>query len=137
MKFGTPDRDDVWLAKSGFGGTEYLLPGLISAGAPRGLSYGRIASLTAARPAERYGLHTKGRLEVGYDADVALVDPAAPWTVRAADSLSTQEYTPLEGFEMTASVRTVLLRGEPVLQDGEVVGAARGRYLKRPTRREA
>jgi allantoinase len=135
MKFGTPDRDDVWLAKSGFGGTEYLLPGLISAGATRGLSYGRIAALTATRPAERYGLHTKGRLEVGYDADVALVDPAAPWTVHAADSLSTQEYTPLEGYDMTASVRTVLLRGETVFADGAVVGAARGQYVRRPTKR--
>ena len=41
-KFGEP-RDDVFVAKSGFGGAEYLLPGLVTAAAERGLSYQRVA----------------------------------------------------------------------------------------------
>ena len=45
-KFGDP-REDVFLAKSGFGGTEYLLSGLVSEGRKRGLSYPRIAELVA------------------------------------------------------------------------------------------
>ena len=64
MKFGDP-RDDVFLAKSGFGGTEYLLPGLITEGRKRGLSYQRIAELVSANPASRFGLHTKGRIADG------------------------------------------------------------------------
>ncbi len=40
MKFGDP-RDDVFLAKSGFGGTEYLLPGLVTEGRKRGLPLDR------------------------------------------------------------------------------------------------
>ena len=133
-KFGNP-RDDVFVAKSGFGGTEYLLPGLVSEGSKRGLSYGRIARLTSATPAERFGLHTKGAIAVGYDADFAVVDPDQSWVVRAADSLSTQEYTPFEGFEMSARVTDTYLRGRQVLRDGQVVGEATGRYLARPTRR--
>jgi allantoinase len=134
MKFGQP-RDDVFLAKSGFGGTEYLLPGLVSAGAARGLSYQRIAELTAWNPARRYGLHSKGAIAEGYDADLALVDPSAHWTVRAADSESTQEYTPFEGFELTARVTDTFVRGQHVLADGKVTGQPRGRYLHRPTAR--
>ena len=56
--------------------------------------------------------------------------------VRAADSLSTQEYTPFEGFEMSARLTDTYLRGQQVLRDGQVVGEANGRYLTRPTRRE-
>ena len=41
-KFGDP-ADDVFLAKSGFGGTEFLLSGLITEGLRRGVSHGRIA----------------------------------------------------------------------------------------------
>jgi len=67
-------RDDVFAAKSGFGGTEYLLPGLVTAAARRGLPLGRVAVLTAAAPARRFGLHTKGVIAAGYDADIALVD---------------------------------------------------------------
>ncbi len=134
VKFGEP-RDDVFVAKSGFGGTEYLLPGLVTEGRRRGLPFGRIAELVAKAPAERFGLHTKGDLTPGFDADFCLVDPDATWTVRAADSESAQEYTPFEGFEMTARVTDTYLRGAAVFRDGKVVGPARGSFLRRPTRR--
>jgi allantoinase len=133
-KFGTP-REDVFVAKSGFGGTEYLLPGLVSEGTKRGLSYQQVAQLTAWNPAQRFGLHNKGTIAEGYDADFCLVDPDHTWTVRAADSESTQEYTPFEGFELTSRVTDTFLRGHRVLEDGKVVGEPQGRYLRRPTSR--
>ena len=136
MKFGDP-RDDVFLAKSGFGGTEYLLPGLVTAAARRGLPLQRIAQLTAANPARRFGLHTKGAIAQGYDADIALVDPRATWTVRAEDSESAQEYTPFEGFVMTARVTDTFVRGQHVLADGKVSGRPRGNYLRLPVRASA
>ncbi|WP_280397155.1 dihydroorotase [Nocardia carnea] len=131
VKFGE-DRDDVFAAKSGFGGTEYLLPGLITEGRKRGLSLRRIAQLTASNPADRYGLPGKGRLAEGVDADIAIVDPDRTWTVRAADSESTQEYTPFEGFELGAAVTDTFVRGNRVLADGVVTGEPTGRYLSRP-----
>jgi allantoinase len=134
MKFGDP-RDNVFLAKSGFGGAEYLLPGLVSEGTKRGLPLGEVARLTSWNPAQRFGLRTKGAIAVGFDADLVLVDPTVVWTVRAADSESTQEYTPFEGFELSAAVTDTFLRGTRVLQDGKVVGEPTGRYLRRPTSR--
>jgi allantoinase len=131
-KFGE-DRDDVFAGSSGFGGTEYLLPGLISEGRRRGLGYGAMARMSSTAPAERFGLgRRKGRLAVGYDADVALVDPHASWTVHAADSMSTQEYTPFEGMEMTAQVVQTYLRGQQIFADGAMVGEPTGQYLRRP-----
>jgi allantoinase len=131
VKFGDP-ADDVFLAKSGFGGTEYLLPGLVSEGQRRGLGMEKVAELISARPARRFGLATKGDLGEGFDADIALVDPSAPWTVHAADSLSTQEYTPFEGMTIDARVVHTFLRGQQILRDGAVVGTPRGQYLARP-----
>jgi len=134
MKFGQP-QDDVFAAKSGFGGTEYLLPGLITEGRKRGLSYQQVAQLTAQHPARRFGLHTKGTIAEGYDADFALVDPGSSWVVRAADSESAQQYTPFEGFEMSARVTDTFVRGHHVLADGVITGQPQGRYLRRPSRR--
>ena len=134
-KFGDP-RDDIWVAKSGFGGTEYLLPGLITEGRKRGLSDQRIAQLTAWNPAQRYGLHSKGTIEAGYDADFCLVDEGQSYVVHAEDSESAQEYTPFEGFELTARVTDTYLRGHAVLADGRIVGEPHGRYLHRPTERQ-
>ncbi|QCX27638.1 dihydroorotase [Nocardioides jishulii] len=133
LKFGEP-KDDVFVAKSGFGGAEYLLAGMVSEGRKRGLSLGRIAELTAQNPAERYGLgKTKGSIAVGKDADVALVDLATDWTVRAEESVSSQEYTPFEGAELTAKVTDTFLRGTQIMIDGVVTDETNGRYLARPT----
>lgn len=133
QKFGA-DRDDVFLAKSGFGGAEYLLAGMISEGRKRGLALARVAELTATNPAQRYGLGaTKGAIAVGKDADLAVVDMDATWTVRAEDSESSQEYTPFEGAELTAKVTDTFVRGRQVMTDGVVTATGGGRYLARPT----
>lgn len=124
---------NIWLAKSGFGGTEYLLPALVSEGMRRGLSFNRIAALTSANPARRFGLNSKGDIAEGLDADLALVDPRETWTIRARDSQSTQGYTPFEGIELSARVKATFLRGELICENGTVLGKPRGRYLSRPT----
>jgi allantoinase len=123
---------NIWLAKSGFGGTEYLLPALVSEGTRRGLSLNRAAALTSANPARRFGLGSKGDIAEGLDADLVLLDPGETWTVRAQDSESTQGYTPFEGIELSCKVKATFLRGELVCENGKVIGLPRGRYLHRP-----
>ena len=124
---------NVWMAKSGFGGTEYLLPALVSEGTRRGMGYNHMARVTSWNPAQRFGLNRKGDIAPGFDADIALVDPARTWTIRAAESPSTQGYTPFEGLELSARVERTYLRGLEIYADGQVLGAPRGRYLHRPT----
>ena len=68
---------NIWMAKSGFGGTEYLLPALVSEGTRRGMSYNHMARVTSWNPAQRFGLNRKGDIAEGFDADIALVDPGA------------------------------------------------------------
>ncbi|MFJ8927480.1 dihydroorotase family protein [Streptomyces sp. NPDC102364] len=133
-KFGDP-KSDVFQAKSGFGGTEYLLPGLAGAAPHHGLPLQKVAELTAWTPAQRFGLPAKGQIAEGYDADVVLIDPSTPWTVDAGDSLSAQEYTPLQGLEIGARVESTYLRGTQIFADGKVTGTPQGRYLSRPTTR--
>jgi allantoinase len=122
----------IFLAKSGFGGTEYMLTALITEGKRRGLSLGRIAALTSGNPAKRFGLPSKGAIAVGKDADIAIIDPNKNWQVDAMESPSMQGYTPFEGYQMGARVTRTILRGATVFADGKMVGAPRGRYLKRP-----
>jgi allantoinase len=125
---------NVWMAKSGFGGTEYLLPALVSEGTRRGMDYNHMARVTSWTPAQRFGLNRKGDIAEGLDADLALVDPAKTWTIRASESPSTQGYTPFEGLELSARVEATYLRGEQVYaHDRGVIGQPRGQYLFRPT----
>lgn len=131
------DGDNIWVSKSGFGGTEYLLSGLYSEGSKRGMSVNHMAQLVSKNAAERYGLHTKGDIAVGYDADLVLLDPDETFTVRAAESESSQGYTPFEGMELTGRVKSTFLRGNLVYDDGSIVGDAQGKYLSRPSKRPA
>jgi allantoinase len=133
MKVARNQLGNIWLAKSGFGGTEYLLPALISEGMKRGLSLNKVSELLSFNPAKRFGLNSKGDIAEGLDADLALVDPRETWTIRAADSASTQGYTPFEGIELSARVKATFLRGALVCEDGRILGKPRGRYLHRPT----
>jgi allantoinase len=125
---------NIWMAKSGFGGTEYLLPALVSEGSKRGMGYNHMARVTSWNPAQRYGLNHKGDIAEGFDADIAIVDPAHTWTIAAKDSPSTQGYTPFEGLELSARVDATFLRGTKIYEDGRVIGKPIGRYLHRPTR---
>ena len=124
---------NIWMAKSGFGGTEYLLPALVSEGTRRGMGYNHMARVTSWNPAQRYGLNRKGDIAEGFDADIALVNPSKTWTIRATESPSTQGYTPFEGLELTANVEATFLRGHLIYENGQVIGKPRGQYLHRPT----
>ena len=131
------DGDNIWVSKSGFGGTEYLLSGLHSEGGKRGMSLNHMAQLVCKNPAERYGLNTKGDIAEGYDADLVLFDPDESFVVRAAESESSQGYTPFEGMELNGRVKSTFLRGQQIYDNGNVVGPANGQYLSRPTQRQA
>jgi allantoinase len=133
LKTDPHEPDNLWLAKAGFGGTEYLLSGVFSEGSRRGMSYNHMAELLSWNPAQRYGLRNKGDIAVGYDADLVLLDPNESFTVQAATSESGQGYTPFEGQELTGKVKFTFLRGRQTYANGNIVGPARGQYLKRPT----
>lgn len=133
-KLDHTDDDNIWVSKSGFGGTEYLLSGLFSEGSKRGVTYNHMAELACWNPAQRYGLLNKGDIANGYDADLVLFDPDESFVVRAADSESQQDYTPFEGMELTGKVKTTFLRGKIIYDNGNPVGPATGQYISRPTK---
>ncbi len=132
LKLGKHDRGDIFMAKSGFGGTEFMLPALITVGRPRGLSYNRMAELLAWNAAQRFGLESKGDIAPGYDADLVLVDPDKAFVASGALSESSQGYSVFEGMEMSATVTDTYLRGKRIYGDGRVLGKPSGKYLRRP-----
>ncbi len=117
---GTPfDR-----ISNGAPGIETLLSIVYGLGVARGrLTIERMVDLLSTTPARRFGFSSKGAIEVSRDADIVLFDPAARRTLRAADLHHTSDYTPYEGFEVEGAVRSVLVRGRPVVRDGVYVGS--------------
>jgi dihydropyrimidinase len=108
---------------NGAPGIETLLSIAYSEGVAKGrLSIERLVDLVATAPARLFGLERKGAIEVGRDADLILFDPSARRTLTASDLHHTSDYTPYEGFELHGAVRSVFVRGRPVIRDGMFVG---------------
>jgi dihydropyrimidinase len=118
---------------NGAPGIETLLSIVYSEGVATGrITLERMVDLLATTPARRFGLPTKGALEVGRDADVVLFDPAARRTIHATDLHHTSDYTPYEGLVATGAVRDVFVRGRDVIRAGGFVGRrGAGAYVER------
>jgi allantoinase len=132
FKTDNKQPDNIFLAKSGFGGTEFMLSGLFSEGSKRGMSYNHMAELLSWNPAQRYGLLNKGDIALGLDADVVLLDPNETFVCRGEDSESTQGYSVFEGIELTGRVKSTFLRGNLIYDNKQVIGSPQGKYLSRP-----
>jgi dihydropyrimidinase len=108
---------------NGAPGIETLLATVYDAGVARGrITVERMVDVLATTPARLFGFDRKGAIEVGRDADIVLFDPAARRTIRAEDLHHTSDYTPYEGLEVSGGVRSVFVRGRPVVRDGAFVG---------------
>lgn len=118
---------------NGAPGIETLLTLLYAEGVARGrLTLERMVDLLATTPARRFGLASKGAIEVGRDADLVLFDPAARRTIRAADLHHTSDYTPYEGLQVHGAIRDVLVRGRVVIRDGMFIGTrGAGQFVAR------
>jgi dihydropyrimidinase len=125
----------IWKASPGCPGLETLLPLMLTDGHhARGLSLGRIATLLASAPAEAMGLdHRKGRIAVGLDADLAIVDLDREYLYRREDVRSSAGYSIYEGRRLKGRVAHTLVRGRLVVRDGTLIDGAvgTGRYLSR------
>ncbi|WP_328477658.1 dihydroorotase family protein [Actinoplanes sp. NBC_00393] len=125
--------DELWPALPGFGGTALLYPILLSEGMhKRGLSPTRVAELVSANPARAYGLDgRKGNLLVGYDADLAVIDPDLEQEVTTDLLLSGQDHCPFEGRKVRGWPVATILRGQITYQNGAVTGPPRGTFVAR------
>ena len=115
---------DIWEAWGGVAGIQATLPVLMTEGVhARGLSFERVAHLTATAPAQIFGLYPrKGAITVGADADFALVDPGQRWTF-APEQLQTRSgVSAYLGRAFTGRVVRTIVRGNTVFVDGEVIG---------------
>ena len=132
MKLSKDNPQNIFQVKPGFGGTEYLLPILITEGSKRGLPYHQVAELLSWNPAQRFGLLGKGDIDTGYDADLVLVDPQKSYVIDGRESKSAQGYSPFDGQELSFAVEKTFLRGQLIYDQGSMIGDPQGRYLKRP-----
>jgi dihydroorotase (multifunctional complex type) len=125
---------DLWHARPGLPGLGLLLPILLSEGVNKGrLSLEDLVRITSYQPAQLFGLcPEKGRLEIGADADLVIIDLEKEMMVTPEVLHGFSDYSPYKGFSFTGWPVTTVVKGKLVFQDGQVhTRVTTGRYLKR------
>ena len=97
----------------------------------RGIDPSLLMRLLATRPAERFRLGQKGEIAIGKDADVVLLDPTRPYTLRAEDLYYKNRFSAYEGRRIGCRITRTLLRGRTVFRlDSGIVGEPAGQLLR-------
>jgi len=124
--------DDAFAWWGGISGLQTLRGTLLAVFEERGLTLPQVAGLTAAAAAERFSLPRKGRVEVGCDADVVLVDLDHEARVEVADLRYRHPQSPFVGMPWRGRVVRTLVRGNNVIEDGRLVADAPFGRIVRP-----
>jgi len=130
----TLGKDDFTKIPNGGPGIENRLQLMYHYGVNQGqLSLNRFVELTSTTPARIFGMYPrKGEIAAGSDADLVVWDPNALYTISAATHHMRVDYSMFEGYQVTGNARTVLSRGEVIVDGGQFLGKpGRGNYLKR------
>lgn len=116
-------EDSVFEAPFGIPGVETVLPLLLEGVSEGKVSLQRVVEVFSTNPAKITDLYPrKGALRVGSDADLVIVDLDRETTIRDEDIVAKCGWTPFDGLTIQGSIETTLVRGEPVVEEGEVVG---------------
>ena len=140
-RFGGPDGKSAFgpdapftQLPNGVPGLAVRMPILFSEGVAKGrITLPKFVEITATHAARLFGIDDrKGSIAVGLDADLAIWDPARKLTITHALVQDANDHTPYEGLEVTGWPETTLVRGQPVVERGKVVGApGSGQWLPR------
>jgi dihydropyrimidinase len=127
-------KDDFTKIPNGGPGIENRLQLIYHHGVNSGkLSLNRFVEITSTAPARIFGMYPKkGEIAPGSDADLVLWDPDQLYTISSKTHHMRVDYSMFEGFQVRGNARTVISRGEVIVDGGQFLGKpGRGRYLKR------
>jgi dihydropyrimidinase len=97
------------------------------------ISVNRFVEIVSTNPAKIFGLFPKkGTIAVGSDADIVIFDPDEEFTISAKTHHMNVDYSCYEGWKVKGATKTVLSRGEVIIDEGKYVGrVGQGSFLKR------
>lgn len=113
-------------APSGMPGVQTFVPVMLNYVNEGKLSLERFVDLTSHGPNRVFGTARKGRIAVGYDADLTIVDMKKSRTIEDDWIASVSKWSAFSGRTMTGWPIGTVIRGRKVMWDDEIIGKAGG-----------
>ncbi|MEM9229008.1 MAG: dihydroorotase [Pseudomonadota bacterium] len=114
---------------SGMTGVQTLVPTMLNHVNEGRLSMERFVDMTSHGPNRLFGIAGKGRIAVGYDADLTIVDLKRRETITNDWIASRAGWTPYDGVTVTGWPVGTIVRGQKVMWDGELVTPSIGQPM--------
>ena len=127
-------KDDFSKIPNGHPAIEHRVELLYSEGVRKGrITLNKFVEVLSTNPAKIFGMFPqKGCIAPGSDADIVLFDPNEEHTISASTHHMNTDYSAYEGWKLTGKTKTVLLRGQVVIDEGKcLVEKGNGKYIKR------
>ncbi len=122
----------IWDVKVGIPGLETTLPLLLTAVKHGCLSIRDVVRVMSEKPAEIFGLTSKGRLMEKNDADLTVVDLDKKGKIDASKFQSKAKYSPFDGWTIEGKPVKTFVKGQLVMDEGEIVAkAGSGQIIRR------
>jgi dihydroorotase len=115
---------------SGMTGVQTLVPIMLDHVNAGRLSLQRFVDLTSHGPQRLFGIRNKGRIAIGYDADLTVVDLKRQQTIENSMIASRCGWTPYDGVTVTGWPVGTFVRGHRVMWEGEVIGTGQGEPIR-------
>ena len=115
---------------SGMTGVQTLVPIMLDHVNAGRMSLERFVDMTSHGPNRLFGIASKGRIAVGYDADLTVVDLGRRETIRNDWVRSRAGWTPYDGVEVTGWPVGTIVRGRTVMWQGDLVTPATGQPIR-------
>ena len=130
----TLGRDNFALIPNGAPGVEDRLLMIHHFGVNEGrITLNRMVELLSTNAAKLFGLYPrKGTIAPGSDADIVIFDPEKEHTISARTHHSKADYNLYEGTTVLGAPEIVLLRGDVIVENDELVAEpGSGRFIRR------
>jgi len=130
----TLGKDNFALIPNGAPGVEDRLLMIHHFGVNEGrIELNRMVELLSTNAAKLFGLYPrKGTIAPGSDADIVIFDPEKEHTISAKTHHTAADYNLYEGTTVTGAPEIVLLRGNVLVEDGELAASPGvGQFVKR------
>lgn len=117
-------------AHSGITGTQTYVPIMLDHVNAGRLSLLRFVDLSSAGPARLFGIAGKGRIAVGYDADLTVVDLKRTETITNGWISSRAGWTPYDGVSVTGWPVGTVIRGHKAMWEGSLTAPGQGERVR-------